>query len=210
MESYMSLDNTVIELDPALQAGFESCGSAFADSELTADESLLTHAKHLGSTPSFDLWEAGRVAWSKGYSAGKGYAIESDATVKAWSRFASRLEKTYGLTKPKKATKEAEAKQDQREKAKSTLNDLKAKSYEELQSEVAMLLAKPTLENVSKSKPFLKAIEEKRKEGLKDRMDNIKAMQSEIVGLVKKCLDEKQLQAIQAILNDYDFEIAGM
>ena len=41
----MSVDNTVIQLDPALQAGFESCGSAFADSELTADESLLTHAK---------------------------------------------------------------------------------------------------------------------------------------------------------------------
>ena len=73
-----------------------------------------------------------------------------------------------------------------------------------------MLLAKPTLENVSKSKPFLKAIEEKRKEGLKDRMDNIKAMQNEIIGLVKKCLDENQLEAIHKILNDYDFDVAGM
>ena len=206
----MSVENTVIQLDPALQAGFESCGLAFADSELTADESLLTHAKHLGSSPSFDLWEAGRIAWSKGYSAGKKYAIESDATVKAWSRFASRLEKTYGLTKPKKATKEAEAKQDQREKAKSTIDDLKAKSYEELQAEVSMLLAKPTLDNVSKSKPFLKAIEEKRKEGLKDRMDAIKTMQTSIIAEVKKCLDEKKLEAIHAILNNYDFEIAGI
>ena len=207
----MSVDNTVIQLDPALQAGFESCGSAFADSELTADESLLTHAKHLGSTPSFDLWEAGRIAWSKGYSAGKKYAIESDATVKAWSRFASRLEKTYGLSKPKKTDNiDSVKKAENREKAKVVIDDLKAKSYEELQSEVAMLLAKPTLDNVSKSKPFLKAIEEKRKEGLKDRMDNIKAMQAEIVGLIKKCLDEKQLQAIHAILNDYDFEVAGI
>jgi len=206
----MSEDIKVIQLDSALQAGFESCGSAFADSELTADESILNHAKLLGDSPSFDEWENGRTAWSKGYSAGKNYAIDSDATVKAWSRFAGRLEKTYGLTKPKKATKEAETKADQREKAKSTLEDLKAKSYEELQSEVAMLLAKPTLDNVSKSKPFLKAIEEKRKEGLKDRMDNIKAMQTEIIGLVKKCLDEKQLEAIHAILNDYDFDVAGI
>jgi hypothetical protein len=206
----MSVENTVIELTPALQAGFESCGSAFADSELTADESLLTHAKHLGSTPSFELWEAGRVAWCKGYSASKKYAIDSDATVKAWSRFSNRLEKAYGLTKPKKATKEAEAKAETREKAKSTLEDLKAKSYEDLQAEVALLLAKPTLENVSKSKPFLKAIEEKRKEGLKDRMEDIKKMQNEINGLVKKCFDEKKLEAINAILNDYDFEIAGM
>jgi len=206
----MSVENTVIQLDPALQAGFESCGSAFADSELTADESILSHAKLLKESPSFELWEAGRIAWCKGYSAGKNYAIDSDATVKAWSRFAGRLEKAYGLTKPKKATKEAEAKQDQREKAKSTLDDLKAKSYEELQAEVSMLLAKPTLENVSKSKPFLKAIEEKRKEGLKDRMDNIKTMQTSIIAEVKKCLDEKKLEAIHAILNDYDFEIAGI
>jgi len=206
----MSVENTVIQLDPALQAGFESCGSAFADSELTADESILNHAKLLKESPSFELWEAGRIAWCKGYSAGKNYAIDSDATVKAWSRFAGRLEKAYGLTKPKKATKEAEAKQDQREKAKSVLDDLKAKSYEELQAEVSMLLAKPTLENVSKSKPFLKAIEEKRKEGLKDRMDNIKTMQTSIIAEVKKCLDEKKLEAIHAILNDYDFEIAGI
>jgi hypothetical protein len=206
----MSVENTVIQLDPALQAGFESCGSAFADSELTADESLLTHAKHLGSTPSFDLWEAGRIAWSKGYSASKKYAIESDATVKAWSRFANRLEKTYGLTKPKKETKEAEAKQDQRDKANTVLEELKAKSYEELQAEVELILAKPSLESLNKSKPFLKAIEEKRKEGLKDRMDSIKSMQTSIISEVKKCLDEKKLEAIHAILNDYDFEIAGI
>jgi len=206
----MSVENTVLQLDPALQAGFESCGSAFADSEITADDSILNHAKYLGDAPSFAMWEAGRIAWSKGYSAGKNYAIDSDATVKAWSRFAGRLEKTYGLTKPKKATKEAETKADQREKAKSTLENLKAKSYEELQAEVSMLLAKPNLENVNKSKPLLKAIEEKRKDGLKDRMDNIKAMQNEIIGLVKQCLDEKQLEAIHNILNDYDFDVAGM
>ena len=206
----MSEDIKVIQLDPAIQAGFEACGSAFADSEITADDSILNHARYLGNTPSFTMWEAGRVAWSKGYSAGKNHAIDSDATVKAWSRFSSRLEKAYGLTKPKKATKEAESKQEQREKAKSAIDDLKAKSYEELQAEVSMLLAKPTLENVSKSKPFLKAIEEKRKEGLKDRMETIKAMQTSIIAEVKKCLDEHKLEGIQAILADYDFEIAGM
>jgi len=206
----MSEDNKVIQLDPALQAGFESCGSAFADSELTADESILNHAKLLGDKPSFDSWEAGRLAWCLGYGAGKGFASDSDNTYKAWSRFSSRLEKAYGLTKPKKATKEAEAKQDQREKAKSAIDDLKAKSYGELQSEVALILAKPTLENVNKSKPFLKAIEEKRKEGLKDRMEVIKAMQTSIIAEVKKCLDEHKLEGIQAILSDYDFEIAGI
>jgi hypothetical protein len=207
----MSVENTVIQLDPALQAGFESCGSAFADSELTADESILSHAKLLTESPSFGLWEAGRIAWCKGYSAGKQYAIDSDATVKAWSRFAGRLEKTYGLTKPKKTDNlDSVKKAETREKAKSTIEDLKAKSYEDLQAEVSMLLAKPTLENVSKSKPFLKAIEEKRKDGLKDRMEAIKVMQTSIIAGVKKCLDEKKLEAINAILDDYDFEIAGI
>ena len=203
--------NEVMQLSPSTQAGFEACGNAFADSELTASESLLSHAKLLGDKPSFILWEAGRLAWCKGYADNKQLGINDDATYKAWSRFAKRLENDYGMTKPKKTDNvDSVKKAESRGKAKTIVEDLKAKTYEELQSEIDMLLAKPTLDNVNKSKPFLKAIEEKRKEGLKDRMDSIKTIQNEITGLVKKCFDEVQLQAIHAILNGYDYEVAGI
>lgn len=198
------------QLDPAKVAGFQSCGNAFADSEITADSSIYNHVRLLGDNPSFEDWETGRVEWSKGYSASKGYKIDDDATVKAWSRFASRIEKNFGMTKPKKATKEAEEKATQREKAKETLDNLKEKSFEELNDEITALLAKPSLDSVKKTQPLLKAIEEKRKDLAKDNMETIKHYQKEITALIKKCIDEKQLQAIYAILNDYDYEVAGI
>jgi ATP-dependent Clp protease ATP-binding subunit ClpA len=201
-----STNNEVTILSPVNEAGFESCGNAFADSEVTADEALKTHARLLGDKPSYALWENGRIAWSRGYSTSKGYKIDDDATVKAWSRFAKRLE-IFNLKKPKnEENPETVKKAEQREKAKQVTESLKDKTFEELETEVAMLLAKPTLSNVNKSKPLLKAIEEKRKDSVKDQMEAIKAMQTEIVALVKKCIDVEQLESIQSILNGNNFE----
>ena len=197
------------QLDPAKVAGFQSCGNAFADSEITADSSIYNHVRLLGDNPSFEDWETGRVEWSKGYSASKGYKLDDDATVKAWSRFASRIEKNFGMTKPKKTdNKDSVKKAESREKAKETLDSLKEKSFEELNEEITALLAKPSLDNVKKTQPLLKAIEEKRKDLAKDNMEAIKQYQKEITALIKKCIDEKQLQAIYAILNDMDYQVA--
>lgn len=198
-----------MELESTVAYGFESDGSAFAESELSADGALLNFARRLGDNPTFEFWEAGRLAWQKGYSMAKVYEIDSDATTKAWSRFTSRLNTTYGMSKPKKATIVAEAKADQREKAKAVLDDLMAKSYEELETEAKMLLANPTLANLNKSKPIVKAIEQKRKDDESDQSKALKLMQTNIIADVKQCFDMETLEAVHKVLNGYDFEIAG-
>lgn len=197
-----------MELESTVSYGFESDGSAFADSELSADGALLNFARRLGDNPTFEFWEAGRLAWQKGYSMTKNYELDSDATTKAWSRFAARLNTTYAITKPKKGG-DAEAKADQREKAKAIVEDLMAKSYDELEAEAKMLLANPTLANLNKSKPIVKAIEQKRKDDESEQSKALKVIQANIVADVKQCFDIQILEAVHKVLNGYDFEIAG-
>jgi hypothetical protein len=59
-----------------------------------------------------------------------------------------------------------------------------------------MLTANPTSENLSKAKVLSKAVETKRKEALKDRMDNIKELQKKAKELIGKCLDESILAEV--------------
>ena len=197
-----------MELESTVSYGFESDGSAFADSELSADGALLNFARRLGDNPTYEFWEAGRLAWQKGYSMTKNYEIDADATTKAWSRFAARLNTTYAITKPTKGG-DAEIKANQREKAKSVIDDLMTKSYEELEAEAKMLLATPTLANLNKSKPIVKAIEQKRKEDESDQNKALKLAQTNIIADVKNCFDMEILEAVHKVLNGYDFEIAG-
>jgi hypothetical protein len=197
-----------MELELNVAHGFESDGNAFADSELSADGALLNFARRLGDNPTFEFWEAGRLAWQKGYSMAKAYDIDADATTKAWSRFADRLKATYAITKPKKGG-DAEVKADQREKAKAVIDTLMTKSYEELESEARMLLATPTLANLNKSKPIIKAIEQKRKDDESDQSKALKVIQANIVADVKQCFDMEILEAVHKVLNGYDFEVAG-
>jgi hypothetical protein len=206
--------NSVVEVSVSEQdlLGFKANGSAFGESELTADGALFDFTKRVcpngGTTANWYVLEAGAKSWKAGYAEVKSIPLtgddgkENNTVTKAYSRFLAQCCDKYGLIKPTKPTTTAEQKKAQRSKAQIAMDELKAKPMDELLAEVQMLSAKPTLENLDKARKVQKAVESKRKDLLADRMDGIKAKQKEVKDLVGDCMDESKLDMVLDILMD--------
>ncbi len=207
-----STNNSVVEVTVSEQdlAKFKANGSAFGESELTADEALKDFARRVcingSTTANWYILEAGSKSWKAGYSEVKRIPLTDDAgkenntVTKAFSRFFGRVCDGYGVVKPTKPTTTAEDKKAQRTKAQLAMDELKAKPMEDLIAEVQMLSANPTLDNLKKASKLQKAVESKREDVLADRMDGIKAKQKEVKDLAGKCFDEEALEHCLEIL----------
>lgn len=198
---------TTFQLSEVQNEMFANIGVTFAVAELDADAALEDFARAVtvkndqgADVTSWDLWESGMAVVKAAYAAKKAVALDSDTVKSMTKRFYARLEEKFGLTKPAKPSAAGQKKADQRSKAQAALDQLKAKSYDELNSEVAMLTSKPTAENLKAAEKVAKAIKAKQKDDLKDRMDAIKEKQAEIGKLAKQVLDEDVLERVLEIL----------
>ena len=205
------MENT-FQLSEVQNEMFANIGVTFAVAELDADAALEDFARavtvkqpnqetgELEDVTSWDLWDSGMAVVKQSYAGKKGVTLDSDTIKSMTKRFYRRLEEMYGLTKPAKPSTDGQKKAAQRTKAQAALEELKAKSYDELQAEVAMLTSKPTLENLAKAGKVAKAIKAKETEEKKDRMTEIKAKQAEVGKLARQCLDEDILEEVLEIL----------
>ena len=213
------METNQFEMNAQQIAGFTAIGATFADSEVTADEAVLSFTKLVcpeGATlPIYDLWETGSKYWKAGYAEGKKIPLtdadgkENNTVTKAFSRFTTRVEKAYGITKPAKPTGSGPAKANQRAKQAEELAKQKERPMQDLLAEVQMLTSAPSKINLAKATKVQAVIEAKRKDELKDRMDGIELLQKEIKAMVSNCLNEDDLKAIYQILCGHDYEIAG-
>jgi hypothetical protein len=207
-----STNNAVVEVTVSEQdlLGFKANGSAFGESELTADEALKDFIKRVcpngSTTANWYILEAGSKSWKAGYAEAKRIPLtdsdgkENNTVTKACSRMLAQCCDKYGLIKPSKPTTTAQDKKAQRSKAQIAMDELKAKPMEDLIAEVQMLSANATLANLDKARKIQKAVESKRKDVLADRMDGIKAKQKEVKDLAGQCLDEEALDHCLEIL----------
>jgi len=212
------MDNNPIVISDQQIAGFTAIGATFADSELTADGAVESFTRMVcpegAKLPVYDLWEQGSKYWKAGYAEAKSIPLliegkENNTVTKAFSRFTSRIEKAFGMTKPTKPTVEAESKANQRAKQAEELAKQKERPMQDLLAEVQMLTSAPSKINLAKATKVQAVIEAKRKDELKDRMDSIELLQKEIKAMVSNCLNEDDLKAIYQILCGHDYEIAG-
>jgi len=204
--------NSVVEVSVSEQdlLGFKANGSAFGESELTADEALKDFIKRVcpngSTTANWYILEAGSKSWKAGYAEAKRIPLtdadgkENNTVTKACSRMLAQCCDKYGLIKPSKPTTTAQDKKAQRTKAQIAMDELKAKPMEDLLAEVQMLSATPTTANLAKAGKVSKAIDAKRKDVLADRMDGIKAKQKEVKELAGNCFDEEALEHCLEIL----------
>ena len=176
-------------------------------SELDADAALedfaraVTVKNDLGEdVTSYDLWENGMAVVKQAYAKKKGVTLDSDTIKSMTKRFYRRLDENFGLKKPAKPSADGQKKAAQRSKAQAALDELKAKSYDELETEMANLLAKPNTESLAAAGKIAKAIKAKNQDAVKDRMTEIKAKQSELGKLAKQCLDENILEQCLELL----------
>lgn len=214
------MENT-FQLSEVQNEMFANIGLTFAVAELDSDAAIEDFARgvtvqqpnqetgELEDVTSWDLWENGMAVVKQAYAKKKGVSLDSDTIKSMVKRFYARLEEKFGLRKPAKPSAEGQKKAAQRSKAQAAMEELKAKSYDELQAEVAMLAAKPTKANLATASKLISAIEAKKKEDNKDRMAAIKEKQSEVGKLAKQCLDEEILEQVLELLTANIYAMAA-
>jgi hypothetical protein len=210
------------QLDDSQSEVFTNIGELFAVSEVDANQAVEDFARaveisievdgQMVKKPDYYLWVAGSDVVKLAYAKKIGLDMklprdalfDSDSIKSMWKRFTARLESNYGLTKPASPEISSQKKAEQRSKAQAEMDVLKQKSIQELQAEIDLLTKKATKENLKKAGKLASAIEAKNKDALKDRMDAIKELQSEVIKAVKACLDEVVLTEALGLLVDND------
>jgi hypothetical protein len=195
------------------KAGFISIGSACADIDGQRDEALLSFYNQVlvDGDVSYDLWTEGSEAWKVGYAEAKGCNAEDNKVSVAWNGFTNDLKTQYEIVKPAKTDNaDSVKKAEKRAEAKAKMEKMKEQPMEELLAMVDTLLKNHTKKNIAEAGKIQSVIEAKRKDEMAEVMEEIKAKQNEIKKLINDTHDHRKLDAILAILNDYDFEIAGM
>lgn len=205
---------------------FNNIGDLFAVSEVDADQAVEDFARAVEIAVEIDgkmvmkadyhLWVAGSEVMKLAYAKKKGLDItmpltalfDTDTVKGMWKRFTRRLEENYAVVKPASPSTTGQKKADQRTKAQLAMDELKSKPISELQDEISMLTAKATPENLAKATKLSKAISEKNRDALKDRMAGIKELQKEVIQATKNCLNEAFLREALETLELYHPEDA--
>ena len=189
----------------------KASASAFAQSEVFAQDAIKSVAAALGTAPTFGHWEYCRAAWQNEYASAK--KANEVATAKAWQRIAARMGEEFGLEKPKattaKAVKVSESRAKAKEMAAQVIQAAMGKPVELVKSEeLTALVAKPDFAKLTPTNRnvILDAIKVKQREETKeaDKAANEadKALRDEardiLKGLHGKSL-EKALAALRKI-----------
>lgn len=184
----------------------KDCGFRFARNQLDNLENAKEYASMLGTDPSFDQWEAGRLQWVAGY-------VEANpdntgnAADKAWGRFTGLLDDLFGLTKPSSSNPAAEKKRAEREKKAA---DLLAKyqdvSPTELRSQIEhaykVLSQNPTHKDSIKTvKELDKVLKVKQSAANKQFGEELAELRKEVKEAVTKCTQPEALHACLDILS---------
>lgn len=193
------------------------CGKRFAKNKQERIEIATNYSRMLGTDPTFDQWEAGRIKFIAGHV--EEYPdLTGNAHDKAWDSFAELLEALHGLTKPKStnpvSVKKAEERAQANEKLLAKYEDIKvyeikdqlAKSYE------ALAKNPENKDNKKKNKELDQILKLRTTEENKAHGEALKALRTEAKELAGKCTDIEKLEAVIEILDqdtDLTFTIEG-
>jgi hypothetical protein len=186
----------------ARDAGFQ-----FAKNQLANIETASTYAAMLGTDPTLDAWEAGRIDWVSGYVDANPHNT-GNAADKAWQRFADLLDSLFGMVKPKSTNPAAEKKRAEREKKQA---DLLAKHGDltptmiraQIEAAYQTLAKNPSnKEAVKQVKELDKVLKVKTAAETKEQSEELKAARGAVKAEAAKCTSIEALEAALAILID--------
>ena len=188
------------------------CGKRFAKNKQERIEIATDYSRMLGTDPTFDQWESGRIKFVAGH-AEENPELTGNAHDAVWSDFAGLLSALFGLTKPRStnpvSTKKAEERAQANEKLLAKYEDSKvyeikdqlAKSYE------ALAKNPENKDNKKKNKELDQILKLRTTEENKAHGEALKALRTEAKELAGKCTDIEKLEAVIEILDvDTDLE----
>jgi len=196
---------SALSADQALTA--KDCGFQFARNQLANLENAKSYAAMLGTDPTFDQWEAGRVSWVAGYVEANPEHT-GNAADKAWNRFSGLLDELFGLTKPKAVSVAAEKKRIEREKKTAEIlakhGDMTPTMIRAQMEAAYQTLAKnPTNKEAAKQvKELDKVLKVKQSAENKEHGEELKTLRGAVKIEAGKCTDLDLLQTILDMLVD--------
>jgi|LauGreDrversion4_2_1035121.scaffolds.fasta_scaffold98846_3 hypothetical protein len=185
----------------------KDCGFQYARNQLAVFENARDYAGMLGTDPTFDQWEAGRLQWVSGYVEANP-ANTGNAADKAWDRFSGLLNEFFGLVKPKSASAAAEKKRIEREKKQQELlekhGDLTPTMIRAQMEAAYQTLAKnPTNKEAAKQvKELDKVLKVKQSAENKQHGEELKSLRTEVKDAVGKCTNIGLLESVLAALTE--------
>ena len=197
MEIVMKNSNTVVktadmlaQFDEHENAQLVSATLAMDEGEDTIAEAIATIALVLGTKPSWARYSMGRIVFVETLeNAGK----TEDAIKSKWKRVCQES----AITIPESDDPEAKRKAEQRAKARAVFAE---KSDNDLQTEMAQLLANPTLAKLESAKKISKELATRQKDLGKDAKAELVALRKQVKAEIDSIEDMELLADLLAQL----------
>jgi hypothetical protein len=183
------------------------CGKRFARNKQERIEIATNYSRMLGTDPTYDQWEAGRIKWVTGHA--EEYPdLTGNAHDAAWNNFAELLSALFGLTKPKSTSPAAEKKATERaNKIEALLEKHADKKAWDLRHELAetfkALAKNPENKETKKlNKELETVLKHVTSEENKAHGEQLKTLRAEVKEKAQKCTDIEKLEAVLEILDE--------
>ena len=194
----------------AIPSQASQAGALFAKSEIDAIQALEVFARSIGTEPSYTAWIANRTDWVNGYVSEKPQA-KGNSAEQAFTRFARRLNESFGIVAPKAQTQASIKKANERAKKAEEL----AQKYESIPThqltenlrQAYELQAKNPPKKLSTLKELETILKARTKAEESESKEELKTARARLFALAKACTDVARIETACDVLDEVNYEI---
>ena len=194
----------------AIPSQASQAGALFAKSEIDAGQAMEIYARELGTEPTYTAWIANRTDWVNGYVSEKPQA-KGNSAEQAFTRFARRLNESFGIVAPKAQTQASIKKANERAKKAEEL----AQKYESIPThqltenlrQAYELQAKNPTKKLSTLKELETILKARTKAEESESKEELKTARARLFALAKACTDVARIETACDVLDEVNYEI---
>ena len=194
----------------AIPSQASQAGALFAKSEIDATQALEVFARSIGTEPSYTAWISNRTDWINGYVLEKPQAKGNSAD-QAFTRFARRLNESFGIVAPKAQTQASIKKANERAKKAEELNkkfeNIPTHQLTENLRQAYELQAKNPTKKLSTLKELETILKARTKAQESESREELKTARARLFALAKACTDVARIETACDVLDEVNYEI---
>lgn len=193
----------------AIPSQASQAGALFAKSEIDAGQAMEIYARELGTEPTYTAWIANRTDWVNGYVSEKPQA-KGNSAEQAFTRFARRLNESFGIVAPKAQTQASIKKANERAKKAEELNkkfeNIPTHQLTENLRQAYELQAKNPTKKLSTLKELETILKARTKAEESESKEELKTARARLFALAKACTDVARIETACDILDELNYE----
>ena len=194
----------------AVNSQASQAGALFAKSEIDATQALEVFARSIGTEPTYTAWIANRTDWVNGYVSEKPQA-KGNSAEQAFTRFARRLNESFGIVAPKAQTQASIKKANERAKKAEELNkkfeNIPTHQLTENLRQAYELQAKNPTKKLSTLRELETILKARTKAQESESKEELKTARARLFALAKACTDVARIETACDVLDEVNYEI---